>query len=132
MSNEPKVPEEIKFAHIIALVYIFIAGYSDGEFSQSEVSVIKEKIGEWMGDDATRTDINKLVSEAGEWYDSLDEEGLKNTIVNVTPMLKEQFNDDALKAIIIDLIAIAEADGTVTKTEATNVQVITELLGFTL
>ena len=132
MSNEIKVPAEITYAHVIGLVYAFIAGYSDGEFSQSETAVIAQKVGEWMGDDATRSDINKLMSEVAEWYDSLSEDGLKNTVVNSLPILKEKFSEDALKAIIFDLIAIVEADGTVTKSEAGNVSFIAESLGFSL
>jgi tellurite resistance protein len=130
MSNEIKVPADVNYAHVITMVYLFIAGYSDGEFSQSEVAVIKEKVGEWMGDDASRSDVNTIISEAGAWYDSLDENGLKNTVVNSLPILKARFNDDNCKALIVDLIAIAEADGKVTKSEFGNVKVITEALGF--
>jgi tellurite resistance protein len=130
MSNEIKVPAEVSYAHVITMVYLFIAGYSDGEFSQSEVAVIKEKVGEWMGDDASRSDVNTIIGEAGAWYDSLDEDGLKNTVVNSLPILRERFTDDNCKALIADLIAIAEADGKVTKSEFGNVKVITEALGF--
>jgi len=130
MSNEIKAPQEINYAHVITMVYLFIAGYSDGEFSQSEVAVIKEKLGEWMGDDASLNDVNTTIGEAGAWYDSLDEEGLKNTVVNSLPILKARFTDDNCKALIGDLIAIAEADGKVTKSEFGNVKVITEALGF--
>ena len=132
MSNEIKAPAEITYAHVIGLVYAFIAGYSDGEFSKSETAVIAQKVGEWMGDDATRSDVNMLLAEVAEWYDSLSEDGLKNTVVNSLPILKEKFNEDALKAIIVDLIAIVEADGTVTKSEASNVSFIAESLGFSL
>ena len=38
MSNEIKVPADVNYAHVITMVYLFIAGYSDGEFSQSEVA----------------------------------------------------------------------------------------------
>lgn len=130
MSNEISVPTDIKYAHVITLVYLFIAGYSDGEFSDSEMAIIKTKLSNWMGDDATNADINKMLLEACAWYDSLNEDELKNTVVNSLPLLKEKFNEDALKVIITDLIAIAEADGTVTKSEFGNVKVITEALGF--
>jgi uncharacterized tellurite resistance protein B-like protein len=132
MSNEVKTPAEITYAHIIALVYLFIAGYSDGEFSDSEMAVIKSKLSNWLGEDATNGDINKMILESAEWYDSLSGDGLKNTVVNVLPMLKEKFSAEALKIMITDLIAIVEADGKVTKAEAINVVVITEGLGFTL
>ena len=85
-----------------------------------------------MGDDASRSDVNTIISEAGAWYDSLDEDGLKNTVVNSLPILKARFNDDNCKALIVDLISIAEADGKVSKSEFINVKVITEALGFSL
>lgn len=130
MSNEFKMPEEVKYAHVITIVYLFIAGYSDGEFSDSEMATIKTRISNWMGDDATNADVNKLILEACDWYDSLNEDQLKNTVVNSLPILKEKFNEDALKLLITDLIKIAEADGTVTQSEFGNVKVITEALGF--
>jgi tellurite resistance protein len=83
-----------------------------------------------MGDDATNADVNALILEACAWYDSLNEDGLKNTVVNSLPILKEKFNDELLRIIISDLIAVAEADGKVTKSEFGNVKVITEALGF--
>ena len=132
MSNEVKAPAEIKYAHVIALVYLFIAGYSDGEFSDSEMAVIKSKLSNWLGDDATNADINKMLLESAEWYDSLSEDGLKNTVVHSLPLLKEKFSEEALKVIISDLVSIVEADGKVTKAEAGNVVVITEALGFSL
>jgi tellurite resistance protein len=132
MSNEIKVPADVKYAHVLTLLYLFIAGYSDGEFSDSEMAIIKLKISNWMGDDATNADVNGLILEACAWYDSLNEDGLKNTVVNSLPILKKKFNDDLLKIIISDLIAVAEADGKVTKSEFGNVKVITEALGFSL
>lgn len=129
MSNEIKAPEEVMFAHLNVMFYLFIACYTDGKFKEQEALAIKALTSKWLGDDATSADVDKLVMEACVWYDSLNEEQFKNTIVYSLPILKEKYPVEHLQVLIDDIEKVAKADGRYTKDEKHNVNIIKEILG---
>lgn len=130
MSNEIKAPDPIKFGHFNVMFYLFIACYTDAKFKEQEALAIKALTSKWLGDDATSGDVDKLVTEACIWYDSLNEEQFKNTLANSVPILKEHYPAGALKVLIDDIEMVAKADGRYTKDEKHNVNIIKEILGF--
>jgi tellurite resistance protein len=124
MSNY-KVPENLNVFHVLSLVYISFAHQSDGDFSDSERATIITKVGEWMGDDATRSQIDNTIDEAIDWYNSIpgekDADGNSARILEMVKyiyVLKEAFTDvNTRRAVFADVVAIAEADGRFTEVE---------------
>ena len=129
MSNEIKAPEPIKFGHFNVMFYLFIACYTDAKFKEQEALAIKALTSKWLGDDATSADVDKLVTEACIWYDSLNEEQFKNTLANSVPILTAQYPVEVLGVLIDDIEKVAKADGRYTKDEKHNVNIIKEILG---
>jgi uncharacterized tellurite resistance protein B-like protein len=129
MSNEMKAPDPITFAHLNVMFYLFIACYTDAKFKEQEALAIKALTSKWLGDDATSADVDKLVTEACIWYDSLSDEEFKNTLANSVPILKEKYPVEHLQVLIDDIEKVAKADGRYTKDEKHNVNIIKEILG---
>lgn len=124
MSNY-KTPENLNVFHVLALVYISFAHQSDAEFSDSERATIVIKIGEWMGDNATRAEVDNTIDEAIDWYNSIPgERDANNNSPRIDEMvkhlfvLKDYFDDvRQRRAIFADMVAIVEADGKSTEVE---------------
>ena len=122
MSNY-NVPNDVNYCHVLSFVYLAFAHQSDGELTDSERATIITKVGEWMGDDATRAQVNTLFDEAIDWYNSVpgptgEENKRIEEMVDYIGVLKNHFeNVDQRRAIFADLVAIVEADGSVSETE---------------
>lgn len=121
-------PDPVKFEHVLAFIYLTFAHQTDGDLSSEERDTINTKVGEWMGDDATRGQINKTIDEAIDWYNSVKENRIQ-TMAGHLSLIAEHLSADAKKAVYADIQAIAEASGKVTKTEREWLELIKKDLG---
>lgn len=129
MSNY-NVPQELNVFHVLSFVYLSFAHQTDGELADSERTTITTKVGEWMGDDATRGQINSVIDEAIDWYNSIpgpsgEENPRIDEMVKYIDVLKGYFEDvKNRRAIYADVEAIVHADGTVSEVETAWLQLL--------
>lgn len=121
-------PDPTKLEHVLAFIYLTFAHQTDGDLSKEERDTITIKVGEWMGDDATRGQINQAIDQAIEWYNSVADKRIE-TMAHGISLVAEHLSADAKKAVYADIQAIAEASGKVTKTEREWLELIKKDLG---
>ena len=109
---------------MLAYHYIVFAFFTDREYSESEKGTIGAKLLRFAGGDETKLEycINTL-TECQKWMgEDIENSTSDNDIVNnnlgkISAFLKDKLEDRHHKYIILDLIAIAKADGKFTDKE---------------
>ena len=99
--------------HDIALMYLIMGHYSDGELSSVEIQAMVNRLGEWEPDlkeEAVREIIRTALAYYGQSPDAAD-------IGDSISAIREALRRSQRLIILDDLITIAKADGAVTDAE---------------
>ena len=120
----------------IAYYYIAFAIFTDREYSDSEKEMIGAKLLRFTGGDETKLGycINTL-TECQKWIgediknSTSDNDIVNNNLGKISAFLKNKLEDRHHKYIILDLIAIAKADGKFTDKEKGWIELVGNQLG---
>ena len=120
----------------IAYYYIAFAIFTDREYSDSEKEMIGAKLLRFTGGDETKLGycINTL-TECQKWIgediknSTSDNDIVNNNLGKISAFLKDKLEDRHHKYIILDLIAIAKADGKFTDKEKGWIELVGNQLG---
>ncbi|MCA9688244.1 MAG: TerB family tellurite resistance protein [Nannocystaceae bacterium] len=111
------VPENMSALHILGFLYLSFTHSTDGALSESEIVKIADILQKWVPS-APREGIAKVMSEAAGWYNTLDTDDARRDAVRETAgMLREGLSDKQRAHLLLSLIELARADGTVTAEE---------------
>ena len=112
---DSNAPDPLQQGHMLAFMYLTFAHYTDGEITDDEMSQIESKVKEWIGDDWIDAGVgdNSTLSEALDWYNSVDKDNRMDSFRQITKKWKEISNWDhhLLTLILDDLVSIAKSDG---------------------
>ncbi|MFM8514161.1 MAG: TerB family tellurite resistance protein [Bacteroidota bacterium] len=107
-------PEKITPLDCLSFIYV-VAMHHDGDADDSEIEILVEKLSEWVNDlDA----VHKSAKQAMHWHSAASgrgREAVAQEFFFCLAIVKEQI--DNKQAILLDLVAIFEADGKVTEGE---------------
>jgi len=101
-----KPPKDLTLGHAIAYISLYFARYNDGESTSDEFNEIYKILQYWMGADTSEEDLQKILIDTDEWFESGN--NLERTVMleNIIPMI----DDHLLKEIYQDLIRIAASN----------------------
>ena len=112
---DSNAPDPLQQGHMLAFMYLTFADYTDGKITDDEMSEIESKVKEWIGDDWIDTGVGgkSTLSEAVDWYNSVDKDKRIYSFREITKKWKEISNwDDRLLTLVLDdLVSIAKSDG---------------------
>jgi hypothetical protein len=128
MANQnAKRPAEVTIGHALAFTYFSFAYTTDGELSDEEFKTITNKVVEWYPKEDFNNALN-ATKEALEWISTCD-----NIFEELLPLLDDINNnleDNQLKAVLEDIVAIAKADGKFVEKEQKQLELIADKFGF--
>jgi hypothetical protein len=96
----------------IGFIYTCVAGVDSG-INDDEMNTVKAKLSEWKEDG----DVSEILNFILSFWKSLDSDQEKMIVEEIAYMLKENLDEDNLKAIKSDMIKIADADDSIEDSE---------------
>lgn len=101
----------------LAFLYLACGHAADGSLTGDEMRTLAGKLREWSGD-ASLEDVGNVIKAAVDEYKAIA--GMPEKVARAeagADALKKAHSTEELRAILGDMMAIAEADGTVTPDE---------------
>ena len=130
---DSNAPDPLQKGHMLAFMYLTFAHYTDGKITDDEMHAIEIKIKEWIGDDWIDAGVGdkSTLSEALDWYNSVDKDKRIDSLRQITKKWKEVSNWDRhlLRLILDDLVSIAKADGNFDEEEKRWIKFIADDMG---
>ena len=115
----------------LAFLYLACGHAADGQLTGDEMRTLAGKLREWAGD-ATLEEVGNLIKQVVDDYKAIPTMSDKVARAELgADVLKKAHSTEELRAILADMMAIAEADGTVTPDEETFIARIGARFGIT-
>ncbi|MCA9718506.1 MAG: TerB family tellurite resistance protein [Myxococcales bacterium] len=121
--------------HILGFLYLRFIHATDEGMSADEVVKAVDLLHKWIPD-ARREQIAGVLSEVGEWHNSLPDEAARDdAVIKAVEILRDGrdgaggMSEKQRNAVVIHLIQLAYSDGKVTEKEERFINQVKEILG---
>lgn len=123
-------PSNMSFTHSLAYLYLFMAHYGDSDgLTEDEMETIVEKIAEWNRQFTSSNASSRAVSAqevraTWTYFCALTRAEEQSEFAIHASALCDNLSKPNRRAIVADMVAIAEADGEVTDAEKELVRIV--------